>query len=185
MSTIPTDTYIRTRAAIQHAKQLDLEWQKRHDVGRDDQRMLPWMPHSWPEYIALLAEAMPELTGRRFLEIGCGPGTRMLLARELFGLDVFGFDRVPEYVAAVEHEFGYDVICEDALEYKNYGEFDFIWFNRPIRDQKLQGQLEAKVWDEMAHGALVGCAHLDNRPPQHWYPVIDDWEIKRGVWQKP
>jgi trans-aconitate methyltransferase len=179
-----THTTRKIRDAINKAKTQDLEWMRRQDAGRDDPKFLPWMPFSWPEFISLLAEALPEMPGDRFLDVGCGPGTRMLLARDIFGLDVKGFDRVPAYVAAARENELFTTL-EDALEYKSYGEFDFIWMNRPIRDQELQGRLEAKVWDEMSPGAVIGCANLDNRPPQHWYPVYDDWEIKRGVWQKP
>lgn len=172
------------RSAINTAKQMDLEWLRQREAGRDDPKFLPWMPFSWPEFISLVAEALPEIPGTRFLDVGCGPGSRMLLARDIFGLDVQGFDRVPEYVNAATLA-GFSVTCEDALEYKSYGDFDFIWMNRPIRDKDLQGRLEAKVWDEMSPGAVIGCANLDDRPPQHWYPVYDDWEIRRGVWAKP
>lgn len=177
-------TTSRVLDAINLSRKLDLEWMRRQDAGRDDQRFLPWMPFSWPEFISMTAEALPEMPGTRFLDVGCGPGTRMLLARDIFGLEVRGFDRVPEYVGAAQ-KLGLEVTQEDALEYKGYGYFDLIWMNRPIRDHELQGRLEAKVWDEMSPGAVIGCANLDNRPPMHWYPVYDDWEIKRGVWQKP
>jgi hypothetical protein len=176
--------YSRIRSAIKEMKRIDLLWGK-NPAGRDDQKFLPWMPFSWPEFISMTAEALPELSGRKYLEVGCGPGSRMLLAREIFGLEVSGFDRVSEYTEFAGELLQTPVTCEDALEYKDYGSFDLLWFNRPIRDQDLQGKLEAKVWDEMAPGAVVACAHLDSRPPQHWYPVLDDWEIKRGVWQKP
>jgi trans-aconitate methyltransferase len=179
------NTASRIRDAITTAKRTDLEWMRHQEVGRDDFRFLPWMPFSWPEFIAMIAEAVPELNGLLFLDVGAGPGTRMLLAREIFGLVVHGIDRVPEYCKAACEELGLTVDCEDALRYKRYGEYDLIWVNRPIRDAELQAQLEAKLWDEMAPGAVVGCANLEDRPPQHWYPILDDWELRRGVWQKP
>jgi trans-aconitate methyltransferase len=182
MTAINISTSERIRATIAEAKKADLEW-GRNRVGRDDHRFLPWMPFSWPEFVSMVAEAMPEMAGDRFLDVGCGPGTRMLLAQEIFGLDVKGFDRVPEYVSSARL-YGLNVTCEDALEYKDYGSFDLIWFNRPIRDRELQFRLEAKIWEEMAPGAVVGCANLES-PPPNWYPVLDDWEARRGVWQKP
>ena len=115
---------------------LDKEWQ-RGDVGHDDARYTPWMPNpSWPDYVALLAEAMPDVEGPRFLEVGCGIGTRMLIAREMFGLDVSGIERVPEYVAQAK-ELGLSVECTDALGWEGYGTFDVVWLNRPFRDPEM------------------------------------------------
>jgi hypothetical protein len=179
------NTASRVRDAIITAKRLDQAAGQERTIGRDDSRFLPWMPFPWPEFISMTAEAVPELGGIRFLDVGAGIGTRMLLAREIFGLDVHGIDRVREYAAVAGQELGYTVDVVDALEYKGYGGFDLIWVNRPIRDRELQAQLEAKLWDEMAPGAVVGCANLEDRPPQHWWPVLDDWELRRGVWQKP
>lgn len=192
------EKYSRIRSAIREANRVDALWGKnpagrddarflwgKNPVGRDDARFLPWMPYSWPDFVSMTAEALPELTGRKYLEVGCGPGSRMLLAREIFGLEVSGFDRVPEYAGYAAELLQLPVTCEDALEYKDYGKHDLLWVNRPIRDHELQQRLEAKIWDEMAPGAVVACAHLDDRPPLHWYTVYDDWEAKRGVWQKP
>ncbi len=163
---------------------LDKEWQ-RGDVGHDDARYTPWMPNpSWPDYVALLAEAMPDVEGPRFLEVGCGIGTRMLIAREMFGLDVSGIERVPEYVAQAK-ELGLSVECIDALGWEGYGTFDVVWLNRPFRDPEMELALEGQIWAEVEPGTVVLCANLQDRPPTWWWPVFEDVDIRRWIVQKP
>jgi SAM-dependent methyltransferase len=170
-----TDT-IRTVLA------LDSEWMK-NPAGRDDPRSTPWMPSPMFDFIALVAEALPDSEGDRFLEIGSGAGTRMLLAKEIFGLSVHGIDRVPEYVQQAR-ELGLSAQVQDALTYEDYGNFDIIWFNRPFRDRDLQSRLEEKVWAGMKPGAVVICANLENPPPSTFWLVLDDMEVRRGIWSK-
>jgi hypothetical protein len=84
----PDPDYIRE--VMTQAARLEREW-----LGKDpgtDSRYLPWMPFSIPAFIALAAEALPETSGNRFLDIGAGAGTKMLLAREIFGLRVTGIE---------------------------------------------------------------------------------------------
>ena len=171
------------RAAIHEAQELDAQW-IRHPAGRDDRRSTPWMPFPLFDYIALLAEAMPVTEGDRFLEIGCGVGSKMLVARELFGLDVHGFDRVPAYIQQARN-LGLDAVEADALGYDGYGKYDIVWFNRPFRDAKLEFQLEQEVWDSVAPGAVVIGANLEALPPPTWMTVLDDFEVRRGIWWKP
>ncbi len=182
-------TYSKVRMAIAEAKRVDVaaaQTLNQYGVGRDDSRFLPWMPFGWPEFLAMIAEALPELGGHRFLDVGAGVGTRMLLAREIFGLDVHGVDRVREYCQMAEDQLGLTVECEDALDYKGFGGFDLLWINRPIRDQELERRLEDKIWADMAPGAVIAFANIE-APPPDWYAglILDDWELRRGIWQKP
>jgi trans-aconitate methyltransferase len=155
-----------------------------HGGGRDDLAVyLPWMPFSWPAFISLLAEALPETYGNRFLDVGCGLGTKMMLAEELFGLDVHGIERSPELAkAAREHWLTVDEA--DALTWDGYGDIDIIFLNRPFSDQALEAQLEDRVWQEMKPGAVVIGVNLVNPPPSSWYLILDDSEVRRWIMQK-
>jgi SAM-dependent methyltransferase len=168
-----------------HVEQLEREWMQK--VPEDPGTRLtyaPWMPFNIPAFENLLFDAFCEAPGNRFLEIGCGIGTKMLLAREFYGLDVFGIERVPEYVAqAVKLDL--DVAEADAAGWYNYGAFDLIWFNRVFRDPVTEAALELQVWEDMAPGAVVMCANLNAPPPPGWLIVLDDLELHRGAWQKP
>lgn len=171
------------RDVLRTATELDYEMSV-HPGGRDNPDCTPWMPFPMFDFIALTAEALQETRGDRFLEVGCGPGTRMLLAREIYGFDVTGIERTAAY-AERGHQLGLKIEVADAMAWKGYGNFDLVWFNRPFRDRSLQRQLEAKIWDALSPGAVVMCANLENPPPSSWILVLDDWEIRRGIWQKP
>ena len=177
-----SDRAAAIRDAIRLAGELDRQWIA-HPAGRDDRRCTPWMPYPLFGFIALLAEALPEATGNRFLEVGCGIGTRMLVARELFGLDVTGVERVPDY-APVTEKLGLRAQVADARDYDGYGQADVVWFNRPFRDRLLERELEAQVWAEVRPDAVVICANLESRPPASWWTILDDWEERRGIWSK-
>jgi len=170
-------------SVLREAALLDHSW-RAHPAGHDDIRKTPWMPFEMHAFIALCAEALPEAQGDRFLGIGCGIGTREKIAREFFGFEAHGFDRVPEYVEQAQ-VLGVRAEVADALEFTGYGDYDVLWFNRPFRDPALQAQLEARVWEEAKPGAEVICANLEDQPPSSWYIVLDDWEVRRGIWQKP
>jgi SAM-dependent methyltransferase len=174
------------RSTIGAVVALDAEW-RTSPAGRDDlSTYLPYMPTPpWPDFVALLAEALPEaVTGDRFLEIGAGVGTRMMLAEAVFGLDVHGVERVPEYVKAAR-ERGLQVDEADALGWDGYGGYDIVFFNRVFADQDSQARLEQQVYAGMKPGAVVIAANLLAPPPRTWYPVLDDGEVRRWILQKP
>lgn len=175
-------------AVVRTVTQVERKWQGLVPAAGND-RHTPWMPFQPFAFIALAAEALPEVSFRglpypaRFLEIGAGPGTKMLLMREIFGFDVRGFERTDEYAAA-GRAMGLDVATCDALDWKDYSA-ELIWFNRVFRDPAPQRELEQRVWDEADPGAVIMCANLESRPPGAWFPVLDAWdEERRGIWQK-
>jgi hypothetical protein len=181
----PYRTTGRIASALREAQTLDRLWMGKI-AGAGDDRHTPWMPFPAPEFIAMLAGAVTEADNDqpRFLEVGCGIGTRMMLAREIFGLDVAGIERVPEYVHQA-HDLSLRVWEADARDWDHYGEYEIIWFNRPFRDRVLQADLERQIWDEARPGTVIMCANLERKPPSSWLIVDDDWEARRGVWQKP
>jgi SAM-dependent methyltransferase len=176
--------FVHLQDTIRTAARLEDAWRQKIALPEADRaRYLPFMPFQLPAFDALLYEAMTEAPGDRFLDIGCGPGSKLLIAQEHYGLDAYGIDRVPEYVAAAR-EAGLKADVADALDWTGYGDFDLIWFYRPMADPALQAQLEWHVWNSMAPGAIVACANLES-PPPFFLPVLDDWELKRGIWMKP
>lgn len=173
------------------AAQLDREWQGKVTQDEADKALYtPWMPFQVYQFMALVPEAMAwfaDEQGRQditALEIGCGPGSKLLLMRDHFSLDAHGIDREPQYVAAAR-SLGLSAEVADAERYAGYGRFDLIWFNRVARDPAIQLAIEHAVWAGMRPGAVVICANLEYPPPQAWIPVLDDWELRRGIWVKP
>lgn len=172
--------------AIRTAAQAGRQWIGAVPQADGDKlRYTPWMPFQLFTFTAMLAEALPEADGPRFLEIGAGPGSCMLIAREVFGLDVHGIERTDEYAAAAR-ALGLDVPTHDALSWPHYGNYDIIWFNRVFRDPAPETELESLVWRTADPGTVILCANLEGRPPGSWFPVLDSWDSdRRGIWQKP
>lgn len=173
-------------AIIRTATEMERAWQNKvNQPSHERQRYAPWLPFQIYEYIPLVAEALPETDGNRFLEIGCGIGTKMLLTHELFGLDVSGIERNEEYAAAARR-LGLNVAVADALTWNGYDAFDLIWFNRVFRDVAAEADLEARVWSMARPGAVIMCANLEAGPPPSWYPILDEWSDRRiGIVQRP
>lgn len=170
---------------IRTAARTDGEWRQKVEQDETERsRYLPWMPFPLPVFVSMLYEAVAEAPGDRFLEIGCGPGSKLLVAQELFGLDVHGIERTAAYVAAA-WELGLAAEVADAAGYPRYGDPDIIWFNRPFRDPDPEYKLECQVWADMKPGAVVMCANLEYPPPSSWPLILDDLEARRGIWVKP
>jgi hypothetical protein len=172
------------RHALLSADELDRQWM--HKVPEDDRAYAGWMPFSNDNFLTLALSALRAAPGDPpyFLEIGCGIGTKMMLARVILGLDTHGIERVSG-LAVQAGQLGGDVEVGDALGYGGYGKADLIWFNRAMRDPVLQAQLETQVWEDMRTGAVVMCANLESPPPGSWLIIDQDMDLPtRGVWLK-
>jgi trans-aconitate methyltransferase len=126
------------------------------------------------------------MQGPRFLDVGCGPGTKMLLASRFFGLDAAGIEISPEMAGAAQAHG--PVTTGDALQVPagTYGQFDLIWLYRPFRDPELEEKLEARIMDEMKPGAILAGGAWEHCPADsRWHTVVDDWELRRGAWMRP
>ncbi len=171
------------RDLLTEVRQIERAWQQKNiDIG--NAKMFDgWMPSDVAQFLVLLIESIVEAPGRGFLEIGCGPGTKMMLARDLFGLDVTGFDRVPEFVDAARGHGLNAGVC-DAFDFQAYAKFDIVFLNQPFRDPGTERELERLVFRKIRRGAVIIGMNLETKPPEDKYLVItDDWEDgRRGVW---
>ncbi len=101
-----------------------------------------------------------------FLEVGCGPGHILELARSsglcLFS-DCAGFDINPQAIAMgrAALDLGDTVTVADALDY-DYGAPDVIYSFRPFSNTGLQARLEQRMAQTMRPGAyLIAPLSLD------------------------
>ena len=175
-------------AAIEQAQLVSSAWQGK--ITQDPasrERATGWMPYNLFEFGMLLLECYTWAPGNTLLEIGCGPGPNMMLARAL-GWKARGIE-INDQMAAEARAHGFTVYGGDAARYPGYGNQDAVWFNRVFRDRELQAALERTVWEEMAPGAVAICANLEAPPPPSWWIVNDSWGgvegLRRGVWAKP
>jgi trans-aconitate methyltransferase len=166
---------------IDAARQLNRDWSGKAAGGP---AFTPFMPFPLIEFAALLLEALPAADGDKFLDVGCGPGAGLLIARDLCGLREHGIDLNPE-LAVAARALGLSAEAADAEAWDRYGDYDITWLNRPLRDRDRELALEKRIWDAMAPGAVVICANLEEPPPSRWYTVLDAWDSdRRGIWAK-
>lgn len=145
-----------------------------------------WLPYPIASFITYLSDAVQEATGPRFLDAGCGPGTKLVIAEALFGLQVAGLEIVPAYVAQARAR-GLRVGLTDARTWQGYGSADIVYFNRPVAEQEA---FEKHVMENMRRGGVLISVNGRTRPSEAgWIIVAEEIGDPRapvhGVWQKP
>lgn len=177
--------FLTTAALIRDVQKQERSW---FEQGDPNAVVNPWMPFQPADFLSIVFECLPELGGREFLDVGCGPGTKMQLAKHFFGLEPCGIEIVPDMAAAAAVIGG--VRTGDALLAPDgvYENFDLIWLYRPFRDPQLELQLEERIMREMKPGAVLAGGSWETCPgyvPHRWIPIVDDWELRRGAWMRP
>lgn len=160
-----------------------------HGNRKSDAVSLPFMPFQPAEFIAIMFDVVAETSGKIFLDVGCGTGTKMALAKEIYGLTSWGIEIDHEMAEQAEARFPYAVIHGDALDgicNTFYAQADVVWLYRPFRDPDYQAELEKTVMEKMKHGAILAGSKWQMDDPPNWFPIVDDWDAtKSGAWMKP
>ena len=124
------------------------------------------IPLSGAYFINLLTAARRLLLARghsapvRFLDMGCGGGTKVLTASAMFDV-AHGADFQPLYVEQAKQFFTKinadpELIMQaDALAFDNYGDYDILYFYRPLKDLALATKMEKRVLDQVAPGTIL------------------------------
>lgn len=91
----------------------------------------------------------------RFLDVGCGIGNILLVA-EQYGFDVAGFEKDEASCRFAKDILGKDrVWLADAWKFENYGEYDVVYFFRPLPEAGPQSKLEQLIEDSIKPGAIL------------------------------
>ncbi len=180
------DKYTYLKSVIGTAMREDLEWigHGRIPGQKPDPIRNPWMPFQAAEFIAMLAEVLPESAGCDFLDVGSGIGTKIMLAEELFNLNAWGIE-TDEVMARHANYYGRYTELQDALTCSDYNDVDIIWLYRPFRDRLSQVQLEHRVFSMMKPGTIVFGGAWESQP-RGFEIIVDDWDTgHRGAYRKP
>ena len=124
-----------------------------------------------------LALAPGSRTG--FLDVGCGSGMKLLLAARVFesaqGIEFdTGFASLARGLLQAAPQGNCSVFEGDALEFADYGQYDVIYFFRPMRHTDQLARLEDCIVSSARNGAILiapypqfanraaslGCAHI-------------------------
>lgn len=180
--------YLFIKQVLSDTMAEDLQWLSHGRVPgqKPDPVYNPWMPFQMAEFVALLAECVAYSEGRVFLDVGSGVGTKVQVAKILFGLEAYGIEYDQDMMV---HATGKErtTILADALTCnpEHYWNADIIWMYRPFRDSLQQAKLEHRIFELMKPGAIIAGAQWENAP-NGFEIIVDDWEIgHRGAFKKP
>lgn len=120
-----------------------------------------------------------------FLEIGCGTGRNILLAKTCEVVrfaSLSGFDINPVNLAVGKAAFGLEdaLFVDDALNF-DYGGHDILFSYRPFSDFNLQSQLEARIVHTMRKGAYFLAPFAVNLGK---FPDLSPVGISTEIWKK-
>jgi SAM-dependent methyltransferase len=141
------------------------------EAGKDGQS---WMYRPYP--LSVLGKVLTEvdkqvqLTG--FLEVGCGPGTKLLMVDRLFpDVDVLGFDYNEQYIAQADEllkSYGrreaIGLHVGRAEHFTGYASFNCVYVNRPLWDWQAANLLERTIAASMAPGSVLILANAASQP---------------------
>lgn len=117
----------------------------------------------------------------RFLDVGCGGGTKVLAAATCFDLcDGLEYD---ERSVAAGSRF-LDILAPercrlihgDALRFADYGSYDVIYFYRPMKDSRKLAEMEDRILSQATPGTVllkVGISGADDLPSKGAHRLAD------------
>lgn len=118
----------------------------------------------------------------KFLEVGCGIGAKLLIARQLF--DAYGLEVQKSYVdkARMVNGKGNEnlIIRKDALKFNDYGDYDIIYFWCPFRDHEKEVELERRIYEQASENTvIIGIGALHGKGSR--YVPVKGNELLDGV----
>jgi SAM-dependent methyltransferase len=119
-----------------------------------------WIPFPCGSFVDMCLDAFFALgqdRNKKFLDIGCGIGTKVMLADVLF--DSYGFDINKDYTRLARQIGCKNVWYQDAMTFEGYGEYDLLYFYRPFKDNVLEDRLETNVYQQMKEGSFIAPMH--------------------------
>ena len=176
-------------------------------------KYIPLILNAFIEQVELAARLMRCLTTTKpikFIDVGCGIGTKVLAASYVLqswaqpldgSVEVYGIEYSPEYVAVARSmmsesidELGHHrstaqanancIIQGDALLY-DYSPYNLVYFYCPLDDRKKQIELEERIVSTVQKGAFI-LANLTKGP--HFNPPMKAKcgakvrEVARNIW---
>lgn len=141
-----------------------------------------FVPHGDDSGYDLHSLPMPEFlagldvcgTPGRFVDLGCGIGTKLLVAH-LLGWDVAGVERQADYVATARRLVPEAEVVHGDVSTIDLRAFDVVYSYRLRVDLEEQRQLNAQIIGRMRSGALFFCA--GSEPPEGEYLGCSVWRV--------
>jgi trans-aconitate methyltransferase len=124
-----------------------------------------YIPMPLAEFMYGMEEASKHTAGRRFLEIGCGIGTKLALMHYA-GWSVQGIDINQDYLdSAAQLCPEAKLTCSDMRDVP-YFDADVVYMYRPAFTLEMEQQLDHHLADNIAIGTLL---YLVPETPDFWH----------------
>ena len=119
---------------VEEIEALDLEWAQKEILHPPDS--FGWSPYPLGLFAPLLDAALAHSKGPRFLDVGSGIGTTLLLARQA-GLDPEGVEQIEEF-AVFADRLGFTTHRADVRGWDGYDGYDIVYVNHPLINTELE-----------------------------------------------
>lgn len=126
----------------------------------------------------------------KFLDVGCGGGTKVLVASAHFA-ECHGLDFEEDYVAAGQRMLQLtdsdtcQIFQADGLTFDQYDKYDVIYFYRPLRDDGLLAKMEDQIFSNAKPGTVILAPYTGalERRPEIDHPYVKDCVFVAGMTQ--
>jgi 2-polyprenyl-3-methyl-5-hydroxy-6-metoxy-1,4-benzoquinol methylase len=135
-----------------------------------------WEPYPPLEFANLLSVAIAYNPTGRFLDVGAGIGTKVLIAARM-GLDAHGLELYPQYVEAAR-EMGANVRQWDVRNSFSL-RYGIVYINHPLRDTEAEDLLEYRIQHQVAPGTVLITVNNIRTLPEDWNVIC------RPLWSDP
>jgi 2-polyprenyl-3-methyl-5-hydroxy-6-metoxy-1,4-benzoquinol methylase len=133
------------------------------------------------QFLDMLTVAREVAPGSRYLEVGPGIGTKLLVVAAL-GLDAHGIENRAQYIGTARFLLDQPpqtfepptVELADARGWERYREFDIVYAYRPVRGEEGQVAFERHLTEQMRPGAVL-LNPCRPRISADWSPTDHRW----------
>jgi hypothetical protein len=150
-----------------------------------DPEMWRWSPLELAEFERMLIIAKSCLAGigdLKFVEAGCGIGTKLYLASMYYKLEAVGYEISQDYLEKAKR-LNVDARYMDFREQSPpWNEYDIVYVARPFKEDSVEVAFEDSVREAMSPGSVYISAYTSVKP--YSWPCFYRAPF-RGVWQKP
>ncbi len=135
---------------------------KSHETGIYD--FIPLCPSVFLSDIDFAKSLFDSDVRIKFLDVGCGIGTKLVLASGPFNYNVDGIEINKKYVDFYNNKFSKflfpfenapKIFHADGRTFERYNEYDVIYFYCPMCKYELQRELEKQIVARAKKGAII------------------------------
>jgi len=163
---------------VDEIQTLEQEWVRREVPHPPD--CFGWAPAPIGLFQELLQVAVEHTDGGRFLDVGSGIGTKLMLAQQA-GFQVEGVEQLDELVAVAD-EHGLTTHQADARGWDGYANYDVVYVNHPLANTEIEEPFEAWLHQQLKPGVVL--IQVNDCLAPNWPALLDNREAWNGVWQR-